>query len=417
MSETTSRTSEDDGAHRNTVIKRDSGGHDGFPLTISVPGTFWAFRIAREVAGRGGNVCIYTSDPEFIRSANEASATVHTIRHPFFVKQVGYQIPQLNRLLEFTGYNRPFERWGNYIFDSRVASRLNAERPGLFLGFAGACRNSLRQANELSYVTAVERSSTHIRTQRNILREEYERYGVEGQPISLQHVEREEQEYREADYIVTPSEFTAKTFLDNGVAERKLLRIPFGTDVDFDPPDRESNSKFSVLFAGHASLRKGIQYLLPAWDELSLSNAELVIAGNVEDAVSDLVEQYEDDDSIRFLGWVDDVASLYRNASALVLPTLEEGSARVTYEAMAWELPIITTPHSGWVGSDEEHGIEVPIREVSQLADAIKLLYEDEELRRDMGRNGRGLMESEYTWDDYGSRVWTAYQQMYNSAH
>lgn len=388
-----------------------------FRLTISVPGTFWAFRIADAVTDRGGDVEVYTSEPAFRRSTGDCTATVRPIRHPFLVEQVGHQVPGLERLVGFTGLNRPFQRWGAYLFDRAVARDLQAERAanGLFLGFAGACRDSIRQANDLGYTTAVERSSTHIRTQQEILREEYERFGATGQPISEHHVEREEQEYAATDYIVTPSEFTVKSFREQGVDAEKLVRIPFGTDVDFQPPTRRSEDTVTFLYVGHVSLRKGIQYLLLAWEQLEYPDAELVIAGRVDDAVAGTVAEYTDDDSIHFEGWVDDMAELYREASTLVLPTLEEGSARVTYEAMAWALPVVTTPHSGWVGTDGEHGFEVPIRDVEALAGAMESLGADADLRRRLGENGRALMENEYTWDDYEQRVWEAYRRIANA--
>jgi glycosyltransferase involved in cell wall biosynthesis len=385
-------------------------------LDISVPGTFWAFRIAREVAKRGGDVELYTSTPAFARY-DHAPIPVHTIYHPFFIEEIGHQIPAANRLFGFSGFNRPFQRWGNYLFDNAVGGRLNSGRAssGLFLGFAGACRNALRRANELGYVTAVERSSTHIRTQRSLLQEEYERHGIDGQPISERHAAREGQEYDAADYIVTPSEFTAESFREQGVAPEKLVQIPFGTDTGVIPPDRDNEEEVTFVFAGHVSLRKGIQYLLPAWDRLSLPNATLQIAGRVGETVADVVEAYEDGDSIEFLGWVDDVDALYRDASVFVFPTIEEGSARVTYEAMSWGLSVITTPHSGWVGTDGDHGVEVSIRDVKALASAMKQLYDDAAQRRAMGRRGRSLMEREYTWDAYADRVWGTYRGMIDS--
>lgn len=383
-------------------------------LDVSVPGTFWAFRIGEAVANRGGDVEVYTSQPGFLRSSGDEEVTVHAIRHPFVVEQVGYQLPWLNRLAQCTGLSRPFQRWGTYLFDRAVARNLRAERAddGLFLGFAGACRDSVRRANDLGFTTAVERSSTHIRTQREILREEYERFGAGEPPLSMRHVEREEQEYAAADYVVTPSEFTVESFREQGVDAEKLVQIPFGTDTDVEPPERGDEETVTFLYVGAVSLRKGIQYLLRAWDRLDRADAELVVAGRVEDSVAELVAEYEDDESVRFEGWVEDVDEMYREASALVLPTLEEGSARVTYEAMAWALPVVTTPHSGWVGEDGEHGLEVPIRDVDALADAMARLCTDGDLRGRLGERGRALVEREYTWEDYGDRVWAAYREM-----
>lgn len=386
---------------------------DGISLTVSASRTYWTQRIAEEVTQRGGDVHLYTSEPRFLRSSSYEVAEVNTILHPFLITQIGFQIPALNRLLGFTGYNRPFERWGAYQFDRAVSKCLDHTANAIFLGFAGGCRDSLRRANELGYATAVERSSTHIRTQRRILREEHERFGIPNQPVSKKHVQREETEYEEADYIITPSEFTCRTFRDHGIDDEKLVKIPFGTDVSFEPPARNSSDDtFTLLYAGHVSLRKGIQYLLPAWEELSLPNAELIVAGNIDESISGILDDYKDNPTIHFEGWVEDMNELFKEASAFVLPSLEEGSARVLYEAMAWELPVITTSNSGWVGTDGKHGIEVPLRNTSALTSAIDRIYSNKKTRRRMGSEGRVLIESEYTWDDYGDRIWNVYQMM-----
>ncbi|QIB74228.1 glycosyltransferase family 4 protein [Halogeometricum borinquense] len=396
-----------------TSVGDRSGNDRQMDVTISVPGTFWAFRIAHELTTRGVGTQVYTTTPRFKLSTELPAEQVHPIRYPGVVKQLGYQLPDDGVLSHVTRWNRPVQRLGDYLFDKAVSRQLSPTDRGLFLGFAGACRDSLVRANDLGYVTVVERSSSHIRAQRRLLKEEYDRYGVEGQPISLSHVEREEAEYDAADFIVTPSEFSAESLVEQGVATDKIRRIPFGANVNFEVPNRkDSNNPFIFLFTGHVSLRKGVQYLLDAWEKISLPDAQLVFAGHVEDALAERVQDFEDDDSVKFLGWVDNVDEWYRKASVFVFPSIEEGSARVTYEAMTWGLPVITTFNSGWVGTDGEHGLEVPIRDPNALAKAISQLYDDKASRLQMGKHGRTLIENKYTWEDYAERVYTTYQSM-----
>ncbi|WP_148416288.1 glycosyltransferase family 4 protein [Haloferax sp. KTX1] len=383
-------------------------------VTISVPGTFWAFRIARELTARGETVQVFTTTPQYRLPSELPSEQVHPIRYPGIIKKVGYLLPDNGWFARHTHWNRPIQRLGDYSFDKAVARRLSPvgrDNRDIFLGFAGACHDSLVQANRYGYVTGVERSSSHIRTQRRLINEEYDRYGVEGQPISISHVEREEMEYDAADFIITPSKFSYNTLVEHGVPAEKICIIPFGANTNFDVPDRqESNHPFTFLFTGHVSLRKGAQYLLDAWEEQSLPNAQLLIAGHIEDALKDRVEDFSDDDSVEFLGWVDNLEELYRKASVFVFPSIEEGSARVTYEAMSWGLPVVTTFNSGWVGTDSVHGVEIPIRDPDALVNAMTRLYEDSTLRQRMSTQARDLIESKYTWDHYAERVHKTYR-------
>jgi len=304
------------------------------------------------------------------------------------------------------------------VFDRAVAARLGA-RPAsshddrsLFLGFAGACGRALRRANELGYVTAVERSSTHIRAQRETLLAEYERWGVSGQPVSTAHVRREEREYDRADFVVTPSPFAAETLVAQGVPESKVRVVPFGASAeDADPSTDRPTDPPTVLFAGRASLRKGIGDLLAAWDRLD-HDARLVVAGHVDDAAAEIVAEHADRPTVDFAGWVDDIERLYRDASVFVLPSVEEGSARVTYEAMARGLPVVTTPNSGWVGTDGVHGLEVPPQNPEALADALGELLAAPDRRRRLGRAAHDHIAGSYTWDDYSQRVRETYRGM-----
>jgi glycosyltransferase involved in cell wall biosynthesis len=138
------------------------------------------------------------------------------------------------------------------------------------------------------------------------------------------------------------------------------------------------------------------------------------VTNHIDESAQPIVQKYKSNDDIRFLGWVDDLYEWYEKSSAFVFPTLEEGSARVIYEAMASGLPIVTTFNSGWVGEDGEHGIEVPIRDSEAVAEAIRYMYNNPEERKQMGENAQNHITSNFTEDDYGERIFSEYQSMIN---
>lgn len=391
------------------LLRRGPGGL--VRVQIGVHGTWHAFTIARQLA-RGGHLQrIYTASPLSKADTDGVpESRICPIRYPTAVEHLGYRLPILNDIVP-SRWDQPFERWKALLFDRAVARKLEPAADGLFLGWAGASLASLRRANELGLTTAVERGSSHIRTQKRILETEYDRFDGGPVGISEAHVEREEREYEAADYVVTPSPFARQSFLDHGFDPDRVLCLPFGTDV---PPRREPSGgeTTTFVFAGRVALRKGIQYLLPAWESLDLPDAELVVASDVDETAQSVVEQYRDVDGVTFRGWVDDIYQLFWDADAFLFPTLEEGSARVTYEAMACELPVVTTFNSGWVGDDGTHGVEVPIRDEDALAAAIRRLAENPAERRQMGTEARELIVENYTEDDYGDRLVSAYESI-----
>jgi glycosyltransferase involved in cell wall biosynthesis len=296
-----------------------------------------------------------------------------------------------------------FDRWGSRLVDEC----------DLFHGWSHQCLHSLERARALGAVTLVERQSSHERVTARVLQEEYDRWGFEGhaavRPLGL---ERGLAEYETADYIVVPSPFVHAGFLREGVAAERLFLVPNGVDVDHFTPATVSPrpDRFVLLFAGQVSLRKGIPYLLQAWRRLGLPGAELWLAGRVVPNSRALAAAHAGDPTIRFLGQVRDLRPLYRQASAFVLPSIEEGSALVTYEAMACGLPLIYTYPTGAVARDGVDGIEIPGRDVDALAAAIERLYREPELRRVLGHNGRRQAEA-YTWRRAAERLLAAYEK------
>lgn len=378
-------------------------------VTISVPGTFHAFQLASQLAERDALEQVYTTQPHFkLNHAPELNNRIRSIWYPEILTVLEQYAP-------FLEYGKMMTR-RNMLFDRAVARKLNLDE-GIFTGFAGASIHSIRQSQNRGLKTVLERASSHILTQISILSEEYRGRGMTDRPIietaesGREAVWPNIEEYEETDYIVTPSEFAYQSFINRGFSENKVRCVPFGVDTTQFQPGKPPDI-FRALFVGDIGFRKGVPYLLEAWSELNLDNAELVLVGGVDEDIRDLLSCYEQDDSVRVLGWVDEIEKWYSKSSVFVLPSLEEGSAYVTYEAMASGLPLITTFNSGWVGKDNHHGIEVPIQDSTTLADALQHLYENDEMREEMGSAARNLVESEYTWDDYGERIYQVYQHI-----
>jgi len=172
-----------------------------------------------------------------------------------------------------------------------------------------------------------------------------------------------------------------------------LRRLHSGTD-----------ETFRCLFVGQISIRKGIPDLLEAWRLLNWQDAELWLVGREANDIQSVLDQYRHLPGLRWLGHVDNIADIYAQTDVFVFPSLEEGSALVTYEAMASELPLVLTHNSGSVARDDTDGFLVPIRSPQQIADKLETLRRDPKLRRQMGQNGRSRILT-YTWDNYRQKL------------
>jgi starch synthase len=297
------------------------------------------------------------------------------------------------------------------LFSSWVASSM--DDCDVFHSFSGFGLEAFRAAREkFGALTVVERGSSHIRFQNDILIDEGSRWGVPFERTSQWMIEREEAEYDLCDRITVQSTFAERTFLERGVPPEKILKLPLGVDVRMFRPAAKQDSVFRVLYAGHCSLRKGIPYLLEAISNIRLPNFEFVVNGSVAPDVLDIMNRHAND--YRFLGFQprERLHEVYSQASVLVLPTIEDGFAKVVSEAMACGVPVIATANCGApdVLEDGVEGFIVPIRDPAAIREKIHYLYENPEIREAMGRAALAKVQSLTNLDAYGDRAVKVYE-------
>jgi len=116
---------------------------------------------------------------------------------------------------------------------------------------------------------------------------------------------------------------------------------------------------------------------------------------------------------LNFVGFVPrtEVKEEFRKADIFILPSLFEGSAEVTYEALSTGLPVITTPAAGSVVRDGIEGFIIPERDSQTLAERIRQLVEDRALRNRMAAAAKERAR-DFTWKQYGERLQQVFSQI-----
>lgn len=295
-------------------------------------------------------------------------------------------------------------------FDAAV-SRLIDSDLDIFHSWNGFCLEGLSTAREQGVTSIVVRASSHMLTQMAILRGEYEKYGVKETVEIQEMIDRCVAEYDAADYVQVPSEFVRSSFLDRGFPEEKIICLPFGVDPERYSVAAHDQTVFRLLFVGRIGLRKGVHYLLEAWKKLKLPESELILAGNIEPGFASMLKNYQSLKGLVLPGFVRNPAQHYAAASVFVFPSLEEGSALVTYEAMAAALPVITTFNSGSIVRDGVDGLIVPIRDIDAICRSIEKLYRNRDLAREMGASARARV-SQHTWERYSRELARHYKSI-----
>jgi hypothetical protein len=257
--------------------------------------------------------------------------------------------------------------------------------------FQNSCLHTLRTGRSKGLIRVVEVTLPPLL----IDKEQLDQWGITSSDSP--DVGRIREEIAEADFVLVQSEFGADTIAALGVPRARILHIDLGLDTDFFVPrltDRRPGP-VRVLFVGTISRRKGVHHLLQAWKELSLDNAELLLAGGAHGTAPDLQALADDVPHCRMLGHVGGKAllDLYQQADFLVHPSLAEGGCAAIHEALGCGLPCVVSSNSTSAVRPGCEGIVVPPGDVRALKEAIACLCQDGGLRKQMSVTARKRAE------------------------
>lgn len=290
--------------------------------------------------------------------------------------------------------------------DRHIARTLPDCHVFMALSGIGLAAGKAAQKRNIAYIC--DRSSSHIAYQNELLRAEYEMLDLPYQPISERMIDREEQEYSEADTIVVPSGFAERSFVERGYAPKRLCRIPFGVNLASFKRVCDRDDEFVVLFVGSPSVQKGFHYLLQAFVRADIPGAKLKIVGNPLGETAKLLEKFPVP-GIEILGpqFQPEVVRHMSRASVLVLPSIQEGMALVQAEAMACGCPVVASTSTGSedLFTDGEEGFILTPGDVEGLAGKMVQLHEDQSLRDTMGTKGVLRAQNIGGWDGYGDKL------------
>lgn len=211
---------------------------------------------------------------------------------------------------------------------------------------------------------------------------------------------------RRASFIIANSEFIGQyCIMLYRITGARPAVIPHGIPVPDSPlPESEAREKaVTILYVGRLENRKGIDRLLHAIPQVIRETpyCRFVIAGDdVGEAPQgksyrDFFESFAPSaarESTTFLGHVEEceLSRLYADCDIFVAPSLSESFGLIYLEAMARAKPVVAFRTGGVpeVVAHNKNGILVELDNVSELANALIRLSEDQELRRTMGHCG-----------------------------
>ncbi|MFO8053396.1 MAG: glycosyltransferase [Candidatus Omnitrophota bacterium] len=296
------------------------------------------------------------------------------------------------------------------LFDKFVA-RTQLKTGKIFWGFQGSCLESLKKAKKKGMIAVCEFSTAHITAALDILGKERDKYPEWADTISnasfpYWYIDRLKQEPLEANYCIAASSFTKKTLVEAGIPSSKIFILPLGVDLEqFKFKERSKEMQFNILFVGGVGQRKGIKYLLDAYEKIKTNNTSLKIVGPIVGSSNQLFKKKYLFDYLGILKPVE-VCSIMHQCHVLVLPSLFEGFGLVVLEAMATGIPVIASENS--IGPDiiEEgkEGFILKPEDVEGLRKKLEFLKNNRKKLIKMGE-AAAKKAKKYSWIEYRKRL------------
>ncbi len=226
-----------------------------------------------------------------------------------------------------------------------------------------------------------------------------------------------------ADFIVCISHYARSQIMKLSPIEHwpKTVVSRLGVDCErFKPQSSQRSSHtFNLLCVGRLTAAKGQGILLASVAQLIQQGEKvhltLVGTGPDHDSLKQYAEQLNINQAVTFTGAVDQdhILDYYQQADVFVLPSFAEGLPVVLMEAMAQEIPCVTTAITGVYEliQDHQNGILVPASDCDALTAALTELLRQPELRRQFGRAGRETVIHHYNLPINTQKLYDIFQQ------
>lgn len=254
-------------------------------------------------------------------------------------------------------------------------------------------------------------------TRFNQLKDLYNKFNIPleiGLPILQQ---RRLAEAQISDAIICPSQIVKNELKKIGIMEEKIFIARHDSPTSKElltikSTKKDPKEKLYILNVGQISIDKGIHHAISIQKKLKKEGikSELHLVGPI---IHNFLTKDTKNHNIFFHGKVnkEKLKIFYKLADIFLFPTYTEGAALSTFEAMAAELPIITTTSSGSIVEDNLSGFVCNNGDEDEMYKQTLKLATNPNLRTEMATNSR-LTYKEKMFKDYGENVCQIYEHI-----
>ncbi|MBU4349102.1 glycosyltransferase family 4 protein [bacterium] len=243
---------------------------------------------------------------------------------------------------------------------------------------------------------------------------------------------------KKVDIIITLTEKGREEIIKNfDMNQSKVKLIPHLTYIsssELSDPVIYKDKIEKIIFFGYFGSKKGIDILVKAFVLLLKSSVrynkiKIYIAGGLPvnskadrfyKYITRLIEQANIKDNVIFTGWIpeNEKEQLLKEADIVVLPYRKQatfGASGALIQAISYGIPVIISNTKSFYSEVEDGKIGLLFEDgnVKMLADKIRLLVENQELRQQLGNNAREHILKEHSWEYVTSKMSQIYENVY----
>lgn len=327
------------------------------------------------------------------------------IWHYYLAQKAFYHLPFIDLEERMRWHNLPF-------YDAWMARQTLPDGVNVVQGPMGSCEALFKLADRSGarVLKVYDAPNSHPTTQFGYWQRECDLYSPGFHiPVPQWVRSRINREIEAADVVLCPSFFVRDTMILNGIPAAKCFVSHFGVNTEIFKKRESLPNKVRFISVGSLTVRKGSQYLFRAFQKVkeSLPDAELICVGDVRPDFNDEMKKWKGTFTYHPFVPHADLAIILAECTAFVLPSLEEGFARVLSEAMAVGLPILASYESGatTVVRDGIEGRIIRPRDIDAIAEAMLELARNPAENLRMGDAAYLAGGKSNTWEDYTRRL------------
>jgi glycosyltransferase involved in cell wall biosynthesis len=225
--------------------------------------------------------------------------------------------------------------------------------------------------------------------------------------------------------VIVQNQDDHQAVIDKGLAKASSLCLIGGSGVDLSlfQGCTAVNKSNMVLLPARMLKDKGVEEFVEAARRIKAVAPDwrFVLAGaagydNPSSIRNDQLQSWQDEGCVEWLGHVNDMLPLFREAAIVCLPSYREGMPKALLEAAAAGCAVVTTDVTGCREAIEAGvtGDLVPVRNIEALTDTLLSLIKDKLRRHAYGTKGQERARALFSIDSVVTQTMKIYKDLLN---